>query len=37
MLPLAFGLVIGSGVSHKVNRILGTPRQLFSALTPWRS
>ena len=25
MLPLAFGLVIGSGLSHKVNLKLGTP------------
>jgi EmrB/QacA subfamily drug resistance transporter len=33
MLPLAFGLVIGSGLSHKVNLKLGTPRQLFGALT----
>jgi predicted MFS family arabinose efflux permease len=33
MLPLAFGLVIGSGLSHKVNLMLGTPRQLFGALT----
>jgi EmrB/QacA subfamily drug resistance transporter len=32
MLPLAFGLVIGSGLSHKVNLKLGTPRQLFGAL-----
>src|SRR5262249_8004405 len=33
MLPLAFGLVIGSGLSHKFNLKLGTPRQLFAALT----
>ena len=33
MLPLAFGLVIGSGLSHKVNLKLGTPRQLSGALT----
>ncbi len=33
MLPLAFGLVIGSGLSHKINLKLGTPRQLFGALT----
>jgi EmrB/QacA subfamily drug resistance transporter len=32
MLPLAFGLVIGSGVSHKLNGKLGTPRQLFGAM-----
>ena len=32
MLPLAFGLVIGSGLSNKINRKLGTPRQLFGAL-----
>ena len=32
MLPLAIGLVIGSGVSHKVSLKLGTPRQLFGAL-----
>ena len=32
MLPLAFGLVIGSGLSHKVNLKLGTPRQLFGAM-----
>jgi DHA2 family multidrug resistance protein-like MFS transporter len=33
MLPLAFGLVIGSGLSHKVTLRLGTPRQVFGALT----
>ena len=33
MLPLAFGLVMGSGLSHKLNLKLGTPRQLFAALT----
>ena len=33
MLPLAFGLVLGSGLSHKLNLKLGTPRQLFAALT----
>jgi EmrB/QacA subfamily drug resistance transporter len=33
MLPLAFGLVIGSGLSDKVTRKLGTPRQVFAALT----
>jgi EmrB/QacA subfamily drug resistance transporter len=33
MLPLAFGLVIGSGLSSKLNVKLGTPRQLFGALT----
>jgi Na+/melibiose symporter-like transporter len=33
MLPLAFGLVIGSGLSHKVNLKIGTPRQLSVALT----
>jgi predicted MFS family arabinose efflux permease len=33
MLPLAFGLVIGSGSSHKITLRLGTPRQLFVALT----
>jgi EmrB/QacA subfamily drug resistance transporter len=33
MLPLAFGLVIGSGASHKLNLKLGTPRQLFAAMT----
>jgi predicted MFS family arabinose efflux permease len=33
MLPLAFGLVIGSGLSHKVTRRLGTPTQLLVALT----
>jgi predicted MFS family arabinose efflux permease len=32
MLPLAFGLVIGSGLSHKINLRLGTPRQLFGAM-----
>jgi EmrB/QacA subfamily drug resistance transporter len=32
MLPLAFGLVIGSGLSHKLNEKLGTPRQLFGAM-----
>jgi EmrB/QacA subfamily drug resistance transporter len=33
MLPLAFGLVIGSGSSHKVTRKLGTPTQVSVALT----
>ena len=33
MLPLAFGLVIGSGLSHKINLKIGTSRQLFGALT----
>src|SRR5262249_60329168 len=33
MLPLAFGLVIGSGSSHKITAKLGTPTQLFVALT----
>jgi EmrB/QacA subfamily drug resistance transporter len=33
MLPLAFGLVIGSGLSNKVTLRLGTPAQLFAALT----
>jgi hypothetical protein len=33
MLPLAFGLVMGSGLSHRLNGKLGTPRQLFGALT----
>jgi EmrB/QacA subfamily drug resistance transporter len=32
MLPLAFGLVIGSGLSHKINERIGTPRQLFGAM-----
>jgi len=32
MLPLAFGLVIGSGLSHKINQRLGTRRQLVGAL-----
>jgi EmrB/QacA subfamily drug resistance transporter len=32
MLPLAFGLVIGSGLSDMLNRKLGTSRQLFGAL-----
>jgi DHA2 family multidrug resistance protein-like MFS transporter len=32
MLPLAFGLVIGSGLSHKINVKLGTPTQLFGAM-----
>jgi len=32
MLPLAIGLVIGSGVSHKVSLKLGIPKQLFGAL-----
>jgi len=32
MLPLAFGLVIGSGLSHKINLKIGTPRQLFGAM-----
>ena len=33
MLPLAFGLVIGAGLSHRINLKLGTSRQLFGALT----
>lgn len=33
MLPLAFGLVIGSGLSHKINLRLGTPKQVSGALT----
>ena len=33
MVPLAIGLVIGSGLSHKVNLKLGTPTQLSAALT----
>jgi EmrB/QacA subfamily drug resistance transporter len=33
MLPLAFGLVIGSGLSHKINLRLGTATQLTGALT----
>src|SRR5262245_37914682 len=33
MLPLAFGLVIGSGSSHKISLKLGTPRQVSAALT----
>jgi EmrB/QacA subfamily drug resistance transporter len=32
MLPLAFGLVIGSGTSHKLNGRLGTQRQLVGGL-----
>jgi EmrB/QacA subfamily drug resistance transporter len=32
MLPLAFGLVIGSGVSHKINQKIGAPKQLFGAM-----
>ena len=32
MLPIAFGLVMGSGLSHKLNLKLGTPRQLTAAL-----
>jgi Na+/melibiose symporter-like transporter len=32
MLPLAFGLVIGSGLSHKINEKIGTPKQLFGAM-----
>jgi EmrB/QacA subfamily drug resistance transporter len=32
MLPLAFGLVIGSGLSHKINERIGTPKQLFGAM-----
>jgi EmrB/QacA subfamily drug resistance transporter len=32
MLPLAFGLMIGAGVSHKINLKLGTPTQLFGAM-----
>jgi len=33
MLPLAFGLVIGAGLSHRINLRIGTPSQLFGALT----
>jgi hypothetical protein len=33
MLPIAFGLVIGSGLSHKINLKLGTPKQVSGALT----
>jgi DHA2 family multidrug resistance protein-like MFS transporter len=33
MLPLAFGLVIGSGLSHKITLKLGTPTQVAAALT----
>src|SRR5262249_58414298 len=33
MMPLAFGLVIGSGSSHRITAKLGTPTQLFVALT----
>jgi EmrB/QacA subfamily drug resistance transporter len=33
MLPLAFGLVIGSGSSHKITLKLGTPTQVSAALT----
>jgi hypothetical protein len=33
MLPLAFGLVIGSGSSHKITAKVGAPTQLFVALT----
>src|SRR5262249_46438222 len=33
MLPLALGLVIGSGSSHKITLKLGTPRQVSAALT----
>src|SRR5262249_44939649 len=33
MLPLALGLVIGSGSSHKISLKLGTPRQVSAALT----
>src|SRR5262245_4738950 len=33
MLPLAFGLVIGSGLSHKVTLKLGAPTQVAAALT----
>jgi EmrB/QacA subfamily drug resistance transporter len=33
MLPLAFGLVIGSGSSHKITVKLGAPKQLFVALS----
>jgi EmrB/QacA subfamily drug resistance transporter len=32
MLPLAFGLVIGAGLSDKLNKKIGTPRQLAGAL-----
>ena len=33
MLPLALGLVIGSGSSHKVTRKLATAKQVSIALT----
>ncbi|HKB20184.1 MAG TPA: MFS transporter [Gaiellaceae bacterium] len=33
MLPLAFGLVIGSGLSHKVTLKVGAPTQVAAALT----
>jgi EmrB/QacA subfamily drug resistance transporter len=33
MLPLAFGLVMGSGLSHRINLKIGAARQLFGALT----
>ena len=33
MLPLAFGLVVGSGSSHEMTLKLGTPRQVSAALT----
>jgi EmrB/QacA subfamily drug resistance transporter len=32
MLPLAFGLVMGSALSHKVNLRVGTPRQVSAAM-----
>jgi EmrB/QacA subfamily drug resistance transporter len=32
MLPLAFGLVMGAGLSHKLNVKLGTPTQVSAAL-----
>jgi DHA2 family integral membrane protein (MFS transporter) len=32
MLPIAFGLVLGSGLSHKLNHRLGTPKQVAGAL-----
>jgi EmrB/QacA subfamily drug resistance transporter len=33
MLPLVFGLVIGSGLSHKITVRIGTPTQVAAALT----
>jgi EmrB/QacA subfamily drug resistance transporter len=33
MLPVAAGLMMGSGLSHKLNRRIGAPRQIAGALT----